>query len=290
MHSQLIAYKKMPIWTKDSLPQMFQDMHNTKMGTWAKITILAGSLEYIELDQFGNTLNSSVFDVTHQAPFVKPQQWHRVTPLSDDLQCYLEFYCLAQDYATKKYNMTPTHSELIHAMQYIKPCKTLDLGCGQGRNSIFLGMQNFEVEAWDHNQTSLQFLNTVIEKEQLANVRTALYDINQATITDHYHFIFSTVVFMFLQRDRIPDIIANMQQHTHLGGYNLIVAAMSTDDMPCPIPFSFTFAENELKHYYQGWQLLKYSEELGELHKTDADGNRIKLKFVSMLAKKIHDE
>jgi tellurite methyltransferase len=62
---------------------------------------------------------------------------------------------------------------------------------------------------------------------------------------------------------------------------------MSTDDMPCPMPFSFTFAENELKNYYQGWELIKYSEEPGELHKTDANGNRIKLKFVTMLARKI---
>jgi tellurite methyltransferase len=287
MNSQLIAYKKMPIWNKESLPQMFQEMHNTKVGTWAKLTILSGSLKYFALDEAGNILDTAIFDVENQAPFVEPQQWHRVAPLSDDLQCYLEFYCRPQDYVAKKYNMTNTHSEVVNAMQTIKPCKTLDLGCGQGRNSIFLGVQGFEVDAWDHNQSSIDFLNSVIEKEKSTQIKTALYDINQAAIQDNYDFILSTVVLMFLQRDRIPAIIANMQQHTNIGGYNLIVAAMSTDDMPCPMPFSFTFAENELKNYYQGWELIKYSEEPGELHKTDANGNRIKLKFVTMLARKI---
>lgn len=287
MNSQLIAYKKMPIWNKESLPQMFQEMHNTKVGTWAKLTILSGSLKYFALDEAGNVLDTAIFDVENQAPFVEPQQWHRVAPLSDDLQCYLEFYCRPQDYVAKKYNMTNTHSEVVNAMQTIKPCKTLDLGCGQGRNSIFLGVQGFEVDAWDHNQSSIDFLNSVIEKEKSTQIKTALYDINQAAIQDNYDFILSTVVLMFLQRDRIPAIIANMQQHTNIGGYNLIVAAMSTDDMPCPMPFSFTFAENELKNYYQGWELIKYSEEPGELHKTDANGNRIKLKFVTMLARKI---
>ena len=33
---------------------------------------------------------------------------------------------------------------------------------------------------------------------------------------------------MFLNRERIPAIIKNMQEHTNPGGYNLIVAAMST--------------------------------------------------------------
>ncbi|MGV6989045.1 SAM-dependent methyltransferase TehB [Testudinibacter sp. P80/BLE/0925] len=287
MHSQLICYKKMPIWSKDTLPQMFREMHNTKVGTWAKVTILSGSLEYFELDESGKILNRYIFDTANQPPFVEPQQWHRVSPLSDDLQCYLEFYCLPQDYVAKKYNMTATHSEVINAMQFVQPCKTLDLGCGQGRNSVFLGVQGFEVDAWDQNETSIAFLDSVIEKEKLSNVKTALYDINQAAIQDNYDFILSTVVMMFLERDHIPAIIANMQQHTNIGGYNLIVAAMSTDDMPCLMPFSFTFAENELKNYYQGWQLLKYNEQAGELHKTDADGNRIKLKFVTMLAKKV---
>ncbi len=287
MNSQFIAYKKMPIWNKESLSQMFQEMHNTKVGTWAKLTILSGSLKYFALDEAGNVLDTAIFDVENQAPFVEPQQWHRVAPLSDDLQCYLEFYCRPQDYVAKKYNMTNTHSEVVNAMQTIKPCKTLDLGCGQGRNSIFLGVQGFEVDAWDHNQSSIDFLNSVIEKEKSTQIKTALYDINQAAIQDNYDFILSTVVLMFLQRDRIPAIIANIQQHTNIGGYNLIVAAMSTDDMPCPMPFSFTFAENELKNYYQGWELIKYSEEPGELHKTDANGNRIKLKFVTMLARKI---
>ena len=91
---------------------------------------------------------------------------------------------------------------------------------------------------------------------------------------------------MFLDRDRVPAIIENMQNHTNSGGYNLIVAAMSTEDVPCPVNFSFTFKENELRDYYQGWEFIKYNEEMGELHKTDANGNRIKMKFVTMLAKK----
>ncbi len=62
---------------------------------------------------------------------------------------------------------------------------------------------------------------------------------------------------MFLNRERVPSIIKNMQEHTCVGGYNLIVAAMSTDDVPCPLPFSFTFAENGLKEYYKRLGILR---------------------------------
>ncbi|MDU8069881.1 MAG: hypothetical protein E7J16_00800 [Gemella haemolysans] len=56
---------------------------------------------------------------------------------------------------------------------------------------------------------------------------------------------------------------------------------------PCPLPFPFTFKENELKEYYKDWEFIKYNEDFGQLHKTDANGNRFELRFASMLAKKI---
>ncbi|MDU1473362.1 MAG: tellurite methyltransferase, partial [Escherichia coli] len=80
--------------------------------------------------------------------------------------------------------------------------------------------------------------------------------------------------------------IANMQRCTRPGGYNLIVAAMDTDDYPCSVGFPFAFKPEELLNYYAGWALLKYNEDVGELHRTDASGKRIKLRFATMLARK----
>ncbi|TCP94781.1 tellurite methyltransferase [Cricetibacter osteomyelitidis] len=285
MQNELICYKKMPVWTKDSLPKMFQEKHNTKVGTWGKVTVLQGKLKFYVLTEEGDVVSEHIFTANDDTPFVEPQLWHRVEAMSDDLQCYLEFYCQKADYFSKKYNMTATHSEVKSAVEIIKPCKVLDLGCGQGRNSLFLSLLGYDVTAWDHNETGLQFLASTAEKENF-NINTALYDINSAKIQENYDFILSTVVFMLLNRDAVPHILRNMQAHTNTGGYNLIVAAMSTDDVPCPLPFSFTFKENELKDYYTDWEFIKYNEEMGELHKTDENGNRIKMKFVTMLAKK----
>ncbi|MDJ0679574.1 MAG: hypothetical protein QNJ18_06885, partial [Xenococcaceae cyanobacterium MO_167.B52] len=78
----------------------------------------------------------------------------------------------------------------------------------------------------------------------------------------------------------------NMQDVTLPGGYNLIVAPVSTNDCPCPIEFSFTFAENELKNYYHLWKICKYNEELGTFQRMDEQGNPIRAKFATLIAQK----
>ena len=171
------------------------------------------------------------------------------------------------DYFSDKYGLTRTHSEVLHAATVVPPGRALDLGCGNGRNSLYLA-------------------ESIRAAEALENLRTAVTDLNSLTFDGEYDLILSTVVMMFLEPDTIPGLIANMQRCTAAGGYNLIVAAMDTEDYPCTVGFPFAFKPDELRDYYQGWELLKYNEDVGELHRTDANGNRIKLRFATLLARK----
>ncbi len=191
----------------------------------------------------------------------------------------------AATYFQQKYGMTATHSAVVAAMDTVKPCKAIDLGCGQGRNALFLALKGFDVTASDYNPSGMRVIEDIAEAEDLA-IRTETYDMNVAAIGENYDFMVATVVFMFLMKERVPSIIANMQERTNPGGYNLIVSAMDTADYPCHMPFSFTFKENELKNYYAGWTLIDYKEEIGSMHARDANGNPIQLRFVTMLAQK----
>ena len=286
MPEKLIAYKRMPLWTKDTMPEAVQRKHNTKVGTWGKITVLKGKLKFVELTEDGEEVASHIFEASADNPMAQPQAWHRVEALTDDVEWFLEFYCEPKDYFPKKYNSNPVHSEVLEAMESLSPGKALDLGCGQGRNALFLAQHGFEVTAVDQNELALEILQSIVEQEDL-EMTVGLYDINSANLKQSYDLIVSTVVLMFLQADRIPAIIRNMQDQTNPGGYNLIVCAMDTEDYPCQVPFSFTFKEGELADYYKDWELVKYNENPGHLHRRDENGNRIALRFATMLAKKI---
>ncbi len=285
MSADLICYKQMPVWQPDTLPEALLSRHNTQEGTWGKLRVLQGGLKFYELDEGGAVTAEHLLTPDSGVWTIAPQAWHKIEPQGDDLQMQLEFHCDKADYFRKKYGMTATHSAVKAAAEIVPPCKTIDLGCGQGRNALYLSLLGFDVTAVDYNPGGVQALADMAAQEGL-DLKAGVYDLNAAALPETYDFIFATVVFMFLQAERVPAIIADMQANTAPGGYNLIVSAMDTADYPCRMPFSFTFKEGELRDYYAGWTLQEYREEVGSMHATDEFGNPIQLKFVTMLARK----
>jgi tellurite methyltransferase len=285
---QLICYKELPVWTQQSIPQGFKNPHNTKAGTWAKLTVLQGEVNFAMLDESGKVLSEHVFSPEQQPPFIEPQVWHKIVSASEDVQCQLRFYCLPQEYFTKKYQLSPTHSEILAATPYLQGGRALDVGCGQGRNALYLSQHGFEVDAWDVNPHSLQKLQEVIAAEGIKNIHVQQRDLNaDQSIGGKYDFICCTVVMMFLQAKTVRPLIAQMQQATEINGFNLIVCAMDTDDSPAQPDFPFTFKEGELSALYEGWNIVKYNENIGELHRVDAEGNRIKQHFATLWAQRV---
>ena len=88
MPEKLIAYKRMPLWTKDTMPEAVQRKHNTKVGTWGKITVLKGKLKFVELTEDGEEVASHIFEAGADNPMAQPQAWHRVEALTDDVEWF----------------------------------------------------------------------------------------------------------------------------------------------------------------------------------------------------------
>ncbi|MDO4637771.1 MAG: SAM-dependent methyltransferase TehB [Lautropia sp.] len=293
MSDDLIVYKRMPVWRHDSIPNGFLERHNTREGTWAQLHILQGSLDFALLDVDGQITQRFTFDTAHQPPLILPQQWHQILSTSPDLQCQLDFLCEPADYFSKKYGLTRVHSEVLAARPALTTGRALDVGCGNGRNTLYLARQGFAVDGWDHDSARLANLQQIADAEGLSDIYLSEADLNvPATLPfdGPYDFILSTVVLMFLQPEAIGPLIRQMQAQTSVGGCHLIVSAMDSDDYPCRLPFPFRFQPGELRQYYQevGWEILTYNENPGKLHRTDENGQRIEMRFATLLARCPH--
>ena len=179
-----------------------------------------------------------------------------------------------------RYGLSPTHSEVVEACKIIEPCDALDMGCSNGRNAVHLGQLGFNVTAIDANPGAINMLQSIIDEEEMNNIKAQVYDINNANFGEDYGFISCTVTLMFMDPTRVDNILADMQKRTLAGGYNLIVCAMSTEEHPCPVGFPFTLKTDQLRETYEGWELIKYNEDVGTMH------NGAKLQFATILARK----
>jgi len=179
-----------------------------------------------------------------------------------------------------RYGLNPAHSEVVEACKIIEPCDTLDMGCSSGRNSVYLGQLGFNVTGIDNNPSAIDMLQNISTEEGMNNIKAQVYDINNVSLDSDYGFISCTVTLMFTDPTRVDAIISDMQNHTLAGGYNLIVCAMSTEEHPCPVRFPFTLKTGQLCEAYDGWELIKYNEDVGTMH------NGAKLQFATLLARK----
>ena len=262
MENNLLCFKRTSNLTALALPKTYREGFWTKQGVWTKLIIVKGKMKFTFLNKENDVLKQFSYNKKSNIELIEPERIFRIYPTSTDLQFHLEFYCTPEDYFFNKYNLSPAHTEIVNAMKYIKACKTLDLGAGQGKNSLYLSSLDFNITAVDINAKFLQDLADISIKEKL-NLNIFKHDIAEANIKDSYDFIFSTDVFMYLNPTRIQSIIINIKQQTHLNGYNLIVSALNATKQGCPLtPFPFTFIEGELKEYYDDWRIIKYEENI----------------------------
>jgi len=95
MPSDVVAYKRVPategeFFTQETLPKLLRQRHNTKAGVWGKIVVVAGALLYTDLEGDG-----AEFLLTHRHYGVaQPKLYHKVTPQSTDMRCYILFHHL----------------------------------------------------------------------------------------------------------------------------------------------------------------------------------------------------
>ena len=262
MENNLLCFKSTSKLTALSLPKIYKEGFFTEDGIWTKLTIIKGKMKFAFLNLENEIIRHYSLNPKSEVELIKPLSVFKITPTSTDLQFKLEFYCSREDYFYNKYNFNSPHLEVVKATKFIEPCKTLDLGAGKGRNSLYLSSLNFNVTAIDYNADFLHELADISIKEKL-NLNVFKYDITEANIKNTYDFIFSTDVFMYLNPTRIQSVIGNIKKQTHDKGYNLIISALNATKHGCPLtPFPFTFMENELKEYYNDWKILKYKENI----------------------------
>lgn len=161
----------------------------------------------------------------------------------------------------------------------------LDLGCGEGRNALYLASIGFVTTAVDISESGIDKLNTVADEQNL-KIDALVCNMRDYGFDKEFDLIVCLGCLHLIKQDEWQSVIANMKQATSKGG--LHVVGVLTDTIPEPEDqrglMVGLFRDGELYSYYKDWDIIQTkSSEFEDEH---PDGPRHKHSANSIIAKR----
>ena len=163
----------------------------------------------------------------------------------------------------EKYKMVPDlfNSEpmpiLKKALKYVGNGKALELGVGNGRNTLFLLEKSFNVTGVDISKEGIKIL--IERSKNNPKLNLIVNNVLKFETKEKFDMVLAIGLLHFLKIEEIHLLVKKMQNWTTKGGVNVIAARMVQNlrnDLP------HIFSHNELRNLYKKdtWKIEKYDE------------------------------
>ncbi len=171
-------------------------------------------------------------------------------------------------YKAEGYYWGLTPNQLCYEIMRLKPptrpLKVLDIGCGEGKDAVFLARNGYIVTAFDVTETG-------IEKGKILAEKCGTYvDFFRADITDFrldekYDIIFSSGVYHFIKPELREEIAGHLKMHTNENGLHAINVFVEKPFIAVPPDKvngeeRFRWKSGELFMCYHDWKFHKMEE------------------------------
>ncbi len=152
-------------------------------------------------------------------------------------------------YSKKDYKFThkPDQELIQEILEQKQSGSVLDLGCGEGGNSLALAEKGFNVTCIDISETAINKIKQESEKRKL-NITTITADLEDYKIERNYDIILAMGILQFFGESG-GNYIEKLQRHTKKEGLNIIDAFVNK-----------WLPKDKLKESYDGWSILDYEE------------------------------
>ena len=153
--------------------------------------------------------------------------------------------------------------EIMKLRPPVKPLKVLDMGCGEGKDAVFLAKNGYLVSAFDVSDSGLE------KGKRMAEKCGTYVDFFKANILDYqlsekFDIIFSSGVFHYITPNIRIDIAENLKQYTNENGVHAINVFVEKPFIkPAPdkeITENYLWKSGELFYYYHDWLLRRTDE------------------------------
>ncbi len=149
---------------------------------------------------------------------------------------------------------------------FSKECSILDVGCGEGKNPIFLATKGFKnVDAFDLSEAGILKLRKIASGKNVC-VNAWVQDLTEFTFSKQYDVIISYGTLHFVEKEEWRKFITDSKENTNVGGYNIF--QIFTNKVPASYdiaPFVKGLAdEGELESLYKDWDIISSDSHVFE--------------------------
>ena len=157
--------------------------------------------------------------------------------------------------------------EIMRIKPPITPYKVLDIGCGEGKDAVFLAKNGYEVTAFDISEHGLSKARELADH---CGVEVDFFraDIGDIRLKTDFDIIFSSGVFHYIPQEKRSNVIENLKAHTTSNGINVINVFVRKPFIPLPPDLEESeltagdWKSGELFMYYHDWLFHKNEERI----------------------------
>jgi tellurite methyltransferase len=136
--------------------------------------------------------------------------------------------------------------------------RALDIGCGEGRNALYLAGLGFQTSAFDISLSGIEKLREIAYDRNL-KIDASVYDMREYVFPCHFDVIVCQGCLHLIEPAEWKLLISRMKEFTAPGGYH--VTGVFTDTVPEPEDqrglMVGLFKEGELQEQYHGWEIIE---------------------------------
>ena len=144
--------------------------------------------------------------------------------------------------------------------------KVLDIGCGEGKDAVYMAQQGCNVSAFDITQSGIRKTKLLAEKRGV-EINAFVADINDFEIDEKFDIVYSTGTIQYLFSHRIEAFFEKIKDMVNVGGYvyfNVFVDKPFLELPPDWDKEEKMWKTGQLFSYLADWELCKVDEIIFE--------------------------
>lgn len=166
-------------------------------------------------------------------------------------------------FSTDETDHTPYYSTILKLAKDIGTGRALDLGAGEGADSIRLAKLGFIVDSVEISDVAVEKIKVLAEANNV-DINVLCSDINSYNFAYDYDIIMINGVLHYLDEDSKIDILTKVVNHTKVGGINCISLFSTATPVPECHQVVSVYPDNEnglVESFFSDWTMLFKSYE-----------------------------